>query len=441
MITTCDYNTIEVTSEQIEDLKHIANTELSNISLDDHPHLLVFPDSFERYERDFARKMICSIDSESKRLQTNSIVGFVGYNETYLAIHSRFAKTSTEDYFLHYMLQRVAKINLLELKHTSNEESVFDFLIYLFPYYLKKALQQGLFKRYVSRKYNDANIKGVIDINRHIRHNYPFNGRIAYSTREYSCDNEVTQLIRHTIEHIVSINPNILSSDYETREAVSQIRSITQTYLRQARQEVIHKNLRPVIHPYYSEYTSLQRLCLQILRHEELKFGHDKDKIYGVLIDAAWLWEEYLAIVIQEHYNHYLKERGKIFSLFNNIHQQIIPDYISKDMSIVADAKYIPLNKQAEYGEEKTTAVYYKTITYMYRFCTDIAYLLYPIPSNNQDPKEKNLYITSEREGVNGGRIIKEGLRIPQECNSFDEFTNAMQQSEDKFIKSITPNF
>lgn len=440
MITTWDYNTIEVTPEQIEDLKHIANTELSNISLDDHPHLLVFPDSFEQYDRDFARKMICSIDGESKRLQTNSIVGFVGYNETHLDIHSRFAKTSTEDYFLHYMLQRVAKVNLLELKHTSNEESVFDFLIYLFPNNLRKAIQQGLFKRYVSRKYNDANIKGAIDINRHLRYNYPFNGRVAYSTREYSCDNEVTQLIRHTIEYIASINQNILSSDNDIREAVSQIRSITPSYLRQARQEVIHKNLRPVIHPYYSEYTSLQRLCLQILRHEELKFGQEKDKIYGVLIDAAWLWEEYLAIVIQEHYNHYLKERGKRFYLFNNLHQQIIPDYISKDMSIVADAKYIPLNKQAVYGEEKATAVYYKTITYMYRFCTDKAYLLYPLPANSNNPSEEVLYINSERQGVNGGCIVKQGLRIPTECNSFSEFTNTMQRYEEEFINAITPN-
>jgi 5-methylcytosine-specific restriction endonuclease McrBC regulatory subunit McrC len=170
-----------------------------------------------------------------------------------------------------------------------------------------------------------------------------------------------------------------------------------------------------------------------------LKYGQKKDEVYGVLFDGAWLWEEYLGIILKEDFIHYYKSKGKRWRLFDT-GQQIIPDYISKDMSIVADAKYIPLNKQAEYGEEKATAVYYKTITYMYRFCTDIAYLLYPIPSNNQDPKEKNLYITSEREGVNGGRIIKEGLRIPQECNSFDEFTNAMQQSEDQFIKSITPN-
>ena len=109
-------------------------------------------------------------------------------------------------------------------------------------------------------------------------------------------------------------------------------------------------------------------------------------------------------------------------------------------MSIVADAKYIPLNKQAVYGEEKATAVYYKTITYMYRFCTDKAYLLYPLPANSNNPSEEVLYINSERQGVNGGCIVKQGLRIPTECNSFSEFTNTMQRYEEEFINAITPN-
>lgn len=100
---------------------------------------------------------------------------------------------------------------------------------------------------------------------------------------------------------------------------------------------------------------------MQILRHEELKYGQEEDEVYGVLIDAAWLWEEYLAIVLEGRYNHYLKERGKRFYLFENF-QQIIPDYLSIDKKIVADAKYIPLNRESWYGEEKATSIYYKPL-------------------------------------------------------------------------------
>ena len=175
---------------------------ISDITLDDYPNLLVFPDSFERYDRDLGKKVICNIINDGKEIYTNSIVGFIGRNKTHLSIHSRFANDGEEDYFLHYMLQRVAKINLFSLQHTTDEDSVFDFLLYLFPLYLKKAINQGIYKQYITRKYNDANVKGVIDINRHIRNNEPFNSRIAYNSREYSYDNDVTQLIRHTIEFI-----------------------------------------------------------------------------------------------------------------------------------------------------------------------------------------------------------------------------------------------
>ena len=426
---TSDYHRIAIDPKELQDLKAISNVGISDITLDECPNLLVFPDSFERYDRDFGKKVICSVSGDGKTLYTNSIVGFIGRNNTHLSIHSRFANDGKEDFFLHYMLQKVAKINLFSLQHTMDEDSVFDFLIYLFPLYLKKAINQGVYKKYITHKYNDANIRGVIDVNRHIRYNEPFNGKVAYSTREYSYDNEVTQLIRHTIEFIRKYKGggDILNIDSDTNQAVAQIVSATPSFVSNEIQVVINKNLRPIAHPYYSEYTPLQRLCLQILRHDELKYGQEKDEIYGVLIDAAWLWEEYLAIVLEGRYNHYLKG----FYLFENF-QQIIPDYLSIDKKIVADAKYIPLNRESWYGEEKATSIYYKTITYMYRFCSNQGYLFYPHPDEEANPTP--LKIKTEVDGVNGGTITKLGLRIPSGCDSFSTFSTLMNQYEQVFI-------
>lgn len=432
---TSDYRTKAIIPEELQDLKAIADVEISNITLEDNPNLLVFPDSFESYDRDFGKKMVCNIVNDGNTLLTNSIVGFIGRNQTQLSIHSRFANDGDEDYFLHYMLHRVAKINLLNLQHTTNEDSVFDFLLYLFPLYLKKAMNQGMYKQYITRKNNDANVRGVIDVNRHIRYNKPFNGKIAYSTREYSYDNDVTQLIRHTIEFISTYDGgnDILNVDSVTQEAVSQIVSAT-TYIHNELRSVINKNLKPIVHPYYSEYAPLQRLCLQILRHEELKYGHEDNEIYGVLIDAAWLWEEYLAEILKGKYNHYLKGSGKRFYLFENF-QQIIPDYLSLDKKIVADAKYIPLNTEKSYGEEKATAIYYKTITYMYRFCTNKGYLFYPHP--DEDVTSVPLKIKTEVVGVNGGTITKLGLRIPSGCDTFSKFSKLIKKYENEFINLL----
>lgn len=442
-VITSDYNNgIEISPKELDDLKVIADVEISNISLEDYPNLLVFPDSFKEYDRDFGKKVIFKIEDEGKKLHTNSIVGFIGRNNTHLSIHSRFANNSNEDFFLHYMLQKVAKINLFNLRHTMDEDSVFDFLLYLFPLYLKNAISQGVYRQYITHKYNDSNVRGVIDVGRHIKYNEPYNGSVAYTTREYSYDNHITQLIRHTIE-FVSKNggENILNIDLDAKLAVAQIISATPSYMSNELQSVINKNLTPLAHPYYSEYAPLQRLCLQILRHEELKYGQEEDEVYGVLIDAAWLWEEYLATILDGKYNHYLKDTGKKFFLFKSKGngQQIIPDYLSLDRKIVADAKYIPLNKKKGFEEnsENATAIYYKTITYMYRFCSKEGYLLYPHPNEDVSPIIEKKEIETEIEGVNGGTLTKLGLRIPSGCSDFADYAKRIKEEETKFYHQL----
>ena len=428
---TSDYSIANITPDELDDLRVIADVEISNISLEDYPNLLVFPDSFSSYDRDFGKKVICSIADEGRKLCTNSMVGFIGRNKTHLSIHSRFADNGKEDFFLHYMLQRVAKINLFNLQHTMDEDSVFDFLLYLFPLYLKNAISQGVYRQYITHKYNDANVRGVIDVNRHIKYNEPFNGSVAYTTREYSYDNHITQLIRHTIEFISKNGGDyILNIDEGTKQAVAQIIGATPSYINNELQSVINKNLTPIAHPYYNEYAPLQRLCLQILRHEELKYGQEEDEIYGVLIDAAWLWEEYLATILEGKYNHYLKDTGKRFYLFKPKKQQIIPDYLSLDKKIVADAKYIPLNEKIWFKEDSAsaTAIYYKTITYMYRFCSKEGYLFYPHPDEEVSPIKDE--IITEIEGENGGSITKLGLRIPSGCADFNDFVSKIKEEE-----------
>ena len=425
--------------DELQDLKAIADVRISDIAIDDYPNLLLFPDSFDRYDRDFENKVICNLINDDKELCTNSIVGFIGRNNTHLSILSRFANDDQKDYFLHYMLQKVTSINLINLQHTMDKDSVFDFLIYLFPLFLKKAINQGVYKQYITKKYNDVNVRGVVDINRHIRFDVPFNGKVAYATREYSYDNDITQLIRHTIEFIRKYKDlnDVLTMDDDTKQSINQIISATPSFFPNGLQNIINNNLRPIVHPYYSEYTPLQRLCLQILRHDELKYGQKEDEIYGVLIDAAWLWEEYLAILLERSYKHYLKYEGDRFFLFENGHQQIIPDYLSLDKKIVADAKYIPLNRETWYGEEKATSIFYKTITYMYRFCSNKSFLFYPYP--DEEVKTMPLKIKTEVFGMNGGTINKLGLRIPSHCDSYESFCTLMNIYEQDFKKQCNP--
>lgn len=417
----------------INDLAHIANCTLTEL-LDENNDLLIFPQSLGIYGDDIAKGRIFSLHQNN--LQTYNLMGFVGRNDTQLTISSRFAPNDQKDYFLHYMLQRVFAVNLFDFDQTYSKENIWDFLLYLFPYYLKKAFTQGLYKAYQQKTYNDANIKGTIDVKRHIIKNIPFTGKIAYTTREYSYDNHLNQLIRHTIEHIKThpFGSGILTADSNVRDIVNRFVYVTQnTYNHNARQKVISANTRPFAHPYFTEYTPLQKLCLKILRREKLTFGSEKDKVYGLLFDGAWLWEEYLNTILKEYFIHPQNKTGKhknyLFQNDNKSFQAIYPDFISKsEPKKVGDAKYIPLDRQKEYGEasEKATSIYYKTITYMYRFNAKNGLLLFPC--NTSFYKE---YFIKETEGI----LRKIGLAIPQSVEDFKEFIAKIQENEKLFLE------
>lgn len=412
-------------ASDIDNLRKIANVPIAQISLDENPNLLVFPRDWNHYGDEIEKNCILSMSEHE--ISTGNIMGFVGINDTMVNIKSRFAKDCPQDYFLHYMLQKVFSINLFDIQHTISRQPIFDFLLYLFPHFLKKALAQGLFKKYKHYEYNDANLRGPIDVNRHIRHNIPFRGSVAYSTREHSYDNEVTQLVRHTIEYIRAKEQGsaILNNDAEMKACVSQIVTATQSYNVRERSKVIGQNLRPMRHPYYSAYTALQKICLQILRHESIKYGQEKDKVYGVLFDGAWLWEEYLNTFLKNSgFGHpeNKKQKGG-FRMFadekedetiSKNSRRLYPDFWKE--GFILDAKYKHLNNGV--GREDL----YQVVTYMY--CTESKVGGYMFPC------EEAIESCQYRLNGYGGSIHLLPFHVPQISTSYQSFVGKMKDTE-----------
>lgn len=421
----------DTSKADLKNMERIANVPISKLPLDDNPNLLLFPRDFSSCEDKISESEIISLQNE--KIKTGNVMGFVGVNETQLDIYSRFDKQNTDDYFLHYMLQKVFSINIFDIKHSLSKEPVFDFLLYLFPHFLKKALSQGLFKKYKRNEYNDANLKGPIDISRHLRQNIPFRGTIAYSACEHSYDNEVTQLVRHTIEYIKQKEQGriILTNDNETKSCASQIMMATPSYSYQSRQRVINDNLRPLKHPYFTEYTHLQRLCLQILRHEAIKFGQEKDKVYGVLFDGAWLWEEYLNTILKPmDFKHpqnkkskgglpmFVKpQNGDTFADGEQIDKnsrKLYPDFW-KDNYII-DAKYKHLNQGVSRED------LYQVVTYMYCKQAKNGGYIYPFEQQSKSQKFR-------LKGYEGTLSVIP-FYVPQSAQSWKDFTNIIHDSE-----------
>ena len=419
--------------------------------LQNAPDLLVFPHSFSELKDGISDLSILTLrdaqyegnECVSVKACTGNLMGFVGVNDTSVSIHSRFTHKkhngevdeNTQDYFLYYLLQNVFSINIFDLEHTnSREDKVFDFLLFLFPMMLKNALFQGLFKEYQTRCYDDAKVKGVIDINRYIQHDIPFKGTVSYSTHERSVDNSMTQLIRHTIEYIKHhpFGSSILNQNSDIIESVNQIVQATPSYNQRDRMQILNMHRRPKVHPYFTKYRDLQQLCVHILRHEALKYGKEKNKIHGVLFDGAWLWEEYLNTILKEckftHAENKLKRGGlQMFEKANadkgtmSYSQTLYPDFY-KDNFII-DAKYKHLNSGV--GKEDL----YQVITYMYCTKASNGGYMFPDESNSNGSKFQLM-------GHNGF-IYLLPFHVPQSSVDYKTFIECIKTSEKRIVAKI----
>lgn len=374
--------------------------------------------------------------SVNNEYRTGNVMGFLGLGKERLVIHSRF-NSDEQDFFFLYLLEKVLEIpNLLELSINANlEERAFDLLAFMFPYQLKKAMRKGLFKAYIRKDYNDSNVKGTIDFAEHLKKNVPFLGKIAYSQREFSYDNELTQLIRHSQETINSrsYGSRLLRA---AKDEISFITQSTQSYRPGDKIKIINANIKkPLNHAYYHEYRSLQRLCLMILRNERHQVNSGYEKMTGLLFDGSWLWEEYVNSIIGSLFFHPENKGGKgAQQLFDReIGRKIgliYPDFISKNTSnrIILDAKYKP---SGNIGNRD----YLQVLAYMFRFDSKRGYYLYPEVDgassaneefflNSGSSYENNV---SRREDVS---VNKYGFLIPNETDSYGAFKAQMEKSE-----------
>ena len=486
--------------------------------LNDDNSCLIFPFSLDKSKdlkkRNNEERHILKIDKigNTYSFETFGLMGFISANftdddkesDTYhqeyhfnIFIHSRFdhyntdkvirivktGKTQTgttipcsKDYFLHYMLQRVLNINVLNPNPSAMKDSnLLELSLYFFPGMLRRALKQGLFKQYVYREYNDSRVRGPVDVSRHIVCNIPFCGKIAYSTHEYDYDNPVTQLVRHTIEYIRYHEwaSELLAQCEDTRQDVQLIVDNTGRYNVNERRRIVDQNYRLLNHPFYTEWRPLQHLCLAILRHDDFRYDStdDVDHIHGILFDGPWLWENYINKTLScekistfIHCDNTLPENP--VSIFkkkdkSKIDKSWYPDFYvkldckcdtkQKCASQIWDAKY---KRCTRYDDEKKIYKFlppknedlHQLLSYMWIMsnqsspCQTVG-LIYPLNEKECPPKQECMHQWGTMNGM-GGDFYYWLLKISSaEFDSFDGFKSAMNNNEKSFIEQYKNQF
>lgn len=427
----------------LPNLRKIANKTIGDLQAESG--ILIFPPKVEGTDDDIKDSVIFNLteNEESFSLQTQNIMGFIGKGDTELNICSRFThnkETVSEQkyFFLHYMLEKVCHVNLSKLKSTQTKDKIFDFLPYLFPKYLVAALNQGLYKEYQNKKYNDSNVRGAIDVNRHIKLNIPFNGKIAYKTREYSFDNLVTELVRHTIEYLRSNKSfkHILFQNEETKDAVSKIVNATPDYSRMARQKILSQTSKSIKSPFYTKYRDLQKICRMILLREKIRYDSSANKIYGILFDGAWLWEEYLWTLLKNSgFKHPKNKESKNgFSPTTEGIGRFYPDFYKlkpdtkeseHKAQIILDTKYKNFDDKNPVAADLS-----QMISYIHVMDAEEGKFIYPSANENQISKSWTVKPFSNTNAMLGTIPFY----IPQKAENYSDFETEIKKSEDQFF-------
>jgi len=429
-----------VDEEDIQTVRHItkkiADKTIEQLAKEG---VFVFPEFIEEAQDISKEQMI--LQKRNNQYCSSNIMGFLGYGSEILTIESRFS-TDEHDYFFQYLLERVLDFpSILSLNTDANQDNrLFNILLFLFPNCLKEAMFKGAFKTYIWNQYNDNNIRGTLDIARHIRENSPFVGNIAYNQREFSYDNYLMELIRHTIEFIKrkSYGNHLLQ---KAKNEVEVIVKATNNYQYNDRRKILILNKKnPIRHAYYHEYRNLQRLCIMILQYEKHQIGYGMQQVNGILFDGAWLWEEYMNLLIGDKFYHPMNKGGiGAQRLFAGNIGMIYPDFISKDKNkrIIADAKYKPIQNIRNQD-------YFQVLSYMFRFDAKQGFYLYPeigeikkveLKLNSGSKYENNV---AAREDIS---VVKCGLHIPVKSTTYADFVSKINKNEIEFLRNFDASF
>lgn len=331
------------------------------------------------------------------QLVTGNYVGVLSSgNGSSIEIYSRFEDENHKFAFINHMLNKIYDLNdLLLTKGGNNKTDInLDFLLKTtFLSKLRKAYREGEYKSYEKVYKNDTAPRGTIDIARHIKLNLcPENYKVAYSYNEYTSRNSYIYLVRLCYEMLFEKGKKPKGKE------VDDLMFKSQDYWSYDKRQIIHKNEnKPITSPLFKCHRELQKFCLDVLKHKKMtldSFGTEDGK-YGVLIDCAWLWEEYIATLLKDYFIHKTmssKEKDCLFAdEMGEPFQRIIPDYVGKNyLPVIADAKYMNLYGKRDLQDEQRNSVYYKTVMYMLRYQSKLGMIFYPSKSEDVNAKDKS---------------------------------------------------
>lgn len=383
-------------------------------------------------------------DGDNYLAQTGNYVGKFVWQGLEIDIKSRFSNT-----FLERMLNFANDIFLDDVSITGNKvDKDFDIskyiIYYMFIQNLEKAFLLGLPKAYKSIEHHEMKLKGKIDINKFIKYDIPFQGKISSVSREQKEIQEIIDVLYKAVKIIDKNNKAFLKNISHIKTHLKQYKS--NNYVSN---ETINRALKSkaLQNPIFAPYKKVLEYARFIINGNNIEKNDGKQETFGFIINVAELFEIYITKLLKKEFSEWNIESPKI-ELYSNqfFARKIIPDIVMKKDNdvIVFDTKYKKMLMRDRYqnGGDVDRNDFFQINTYMSyyqnhpdKYNVKIGGLLYPIEKSFKE--NKDICHSETWFGNPDTKFIVDGIDLSNlEEDKENKFAPILKR-EQKFIQGI----
>lgn len=275
-------------------------------------------------------------------IQTGNYLGKFRHGGVDFEIASRFGEA-----FLKRMLNFANDVYLDDVDVFGERSNIPDFsrfiLYYLFVQSLEKAYLLGLPRTYQSVQHHEMRLKGRLDINRFIKQDIPFVGKIASVSRELCEVQEIVDVLHKAVALIErdgnAMTKNITHIKPHLREAKSGGYVSGQTIVKA-------QSSKALLNSIFVPYKKVLRYAEYIIRLNGLQESAtaNKDLYFGFLVNVAELFEIYVTKLLQREFLDWSVSSPRDIELYSKqfYARKIIPDIVMQrgNEVVVFDTKY-----------------------------------------------------------------------------------------------------
>lgn len=389
-------------------------------------------------------------------------VGTVTCEGTQVVIKSRFDQ-GEKQHFLNYAMGHLELANskiIHDQKTSGGKWNFSPFIVPLFFVMVRDALSLGRYRKYHYVSHNDSRFQGVLDVSRHMRLNPIPSGKVAYTTKEYTGNNQINLLLlvaelklktnEATREGYVSC----VKAFPDIQKALVQLGySLPNPSMKQKDVlSLLNKTKTPIRNPLYQKYEQLRILCRSILLEDSVSLLEEDGKPWaGVVFSMDKCWENILEQRIFQGFSQN-KVENQISILEGR--RKFTPDIITKcgtEERAVFDAKNKPrwadvwkkeffsAQKPDETDKQKVWSDYlrgdvFQIISYCYVMKSKKTGVLFPVSMDDLKGKEGELDYHNYKLKIYDDLADFYLLPIPIPKSEGEEFPTYVEEME-KWLK------